>query len=143
MKKEFENYLDSQNTLKLGDKMQRPNFIKDIAEEFPINVKVFSKYGKNDYDKLDNLAEEKGYLPVSPAIDEKVEPQGLIGLGNSNLHCGWIATFDDYDVKAEQQIEHMNRKIKICKTRGENIIIGFCQTGKFSIGYSIYVKDRK
>jgi len=121
--------------------MQRPTFITDKVENFPINVKVFSKYDVEDYDTLDNLAREKGYLPISPAVDEEIEPQGLIGLGNSHLHSGWIATFDDYDVKAQQQIEHLNRKIDLCKTKGEKILIGFCQTGKFSIGYSIYVKE--
>lgn len=119
----------------------RPNFITEKIESFPINVKVFSRYGEEDYDTLDNLAEEQGYLAINDESDEKVEHNLLVGMQNSKLHCGWIATFDDYNVKAMHQIALLNTKIGICKSKGEDIIIGFCQTGKFSIGYTIYVKQ--
>jgi len=121
--------------------MERPNFISDKVESFPINVKVFSKYSEENYDTLDNLAEEQGYFATNPASDEKVDFNGLVGLQNFKLHCGWIATIDDYNVKSMEQVRLLNTKIGICKSKGEQIIIGFCQTGKFSIGYTIYVKQ--
>lgn len=120
-------------------------FISDVVNlnDRPIiNVKVFSKYSTDNYDKLDKLAEEKGYLLVEPAVDEDVPFKDGTGMGNTHLHSGWIATVDDgVKVQALRQIEQLNEKIKRCKQqKGEDIIVGFCQTGKFSIGYSIYVK---
>lgn len=118
--------------------MQRPNFISDKVDtsKGTINVHVFT-----DYDKLDALALKKGYKPTKCALDETVEHSGLIGAQNSNLHCGWIATMGDKNhISIEDQIKHLNRKIESCKSKNEQILIGFCQTGNFSIGYTIYVK---
>jgi len=123
--------------------MQRPNFITDEVKTFPINVNVFSKYSENNYDTLDNLAEQKGYYPIESESDEKIETSGLIGMQNSKLHCGWIATIGDPNrINCMHQIELLNKKIVECKSKGEEILIGFCQTGKFSVGYTIYVKRK-
>jgi hypothetical protein len=56
------------------------------------------------------------------------------------LHSGWIATIGDSTHKPLDQIKLLNKKIEMCKSKGEDVIIGFCITGKFSIGYSIYRK---
>lgn len=120
-------------------------FITDVVnlkDEPAINVKVFSKYSDEDYDTLDQLAKDKGYEPVELAEDTKIETEGAVGLDNRNLHCGWIATVSDgVRVQVEDQVKLLNKKIQLCKQdRKEDIIVGFCQTGKFSIGYTIYVK---
>ena len=117
------------------------SFITDVVKDFPIKVKIFSKYdSKNNYDKLDSLAQKRGYYPIEIALDEKVDISGLIGMQNFSLHSGWVATIDDYNIKAMHQIKALNQKIELCKSKGEQILIGFCQTGKFSIGYTIYTK---
>lgn len=119
------------------------NFLTPKDNFPPIRVKVFSKYDKNDYDKLDTLASKRGYFPIELTTDSTINPVCFSGLQNSHLHNGWIATVDDYDIKANSQIETLKLKIKECLNRKEKIIIGFCQTGHFSIGYSIYVKRQK
>lgn len=123
-----------------------PNFITEIPDSFPIPVKVFSKYSEENYDTLDDLAKNQGYEAVESETDEEFrscsQENRLVGLQNSKLHSGWIATMNDYDVKAEQQIGLLKEKVKCCKAKGEDIIVGFCQTGQFSIGYSIYVKKK-
>lgn len=110
-------------------------FLTDKVK-IPIKAKVF-----RDYDKLDALALKKGYKPIKCALDETVEHRGLIGAQNSCLHSGWIATMGDRNrISIDDQIKHLNSKIESCKSKGEQILIGFCQTGNFSIGYTVYVK---
>ena len=113
------------------------NFLtkQDVPIKTPIQVKVFQ-----DYDKLDIQANKKGYTAIEPDIDQKVYTEGSVGLQQANLHCGWIAIISDSRHKAEDQISLLNKKIGQCIELEEKIIIGFCQTGHFSIGYSIYVK---
>ena len=123
------------------------NFITDIVDlnsQPCINVKVFSKYTEDNYDVLDALAKAKGYLPVEPAVDTKIETEGAVGMCNRTVHSGWIATVDDgFKVQAEAQVKLLNKKIQHCKQQlKQQIIVGFCQTGKFSIGYTVYVKGK-
>lgn len=123
------------------------NFINrpvDLSKKPMISVKVFSKYSEENYDTLDSLAKSKGYFPVEPAVDEKVESRNGTGVQNTDLHSGWIATVDDgFKVQAKAQVELLNEKIQLCQQQnGEDIIVGFCQTGKFSVGYTIYVKQQ-
>lgn len=125
--------------------MERPNFITDVVnlkDEPTINVKVFSKYSDEDYDTLDQLAKDKGYEVIEPTKDTEIETEGAVGMQNSTLHSGWIATISDgVRMQVEDQVKLLNKKIQLCKQdKGEDIIVGFCQTGKFSIGYTIYVK---
>jgi len=123
------------------------SFIKDVVnlnDKPIINVKVYSKYSTEDYDKLDSLAQRRGYHAVEPREDEKVAYKDGTGMDNRSLHSGWIATIDDgVQVQALQQVQQLNEKIQLCKQqKGEDIIVGFCQTGHFSIGYTIYVKGK-
>lgn len=111
------------------------NFIKPNEEFPPINCHVF-----DNYDHLDSLAKKRGYFPVEQRNDDSIETIGLVGLQNSNLHSGWVATMDDYSIKALDQLQTLKAKIAECLKRNENIIIGFCRTGHFSVGYSIYRK---
>jgi len=106
----------------------------------PFRVKIFSKYGGETYDDLDAKAEKLGYDAVEPSTDERIEMIGSCGLQNNTLHSGWIATMSDGKHKQKDQIETLRKKLQICKDRGKEVIVGFCQTGHFSIGYSIYVK---
>jgi hypothetical protein len=114
------------------------NFIEPNEEFPPINAKVFE-----NYDRLDQLAKNRGYFPVEQSTDDKFETIGLVGLQNSSLHSGWVATADDYNIKALDQCQTLKAKITECLRRKEVIIIGFCQTGWFSVGYSIYRKENK
>ncbi len=113
------------------------NFIKDRIEELPIKSKVFQ-----DYDMLDELAEKQGYFAKEMSNDEDIPLEGLnrVGFSNRHLHSGWIATMGDRYTNPQNQIKALNQKIDLCKSKGEDIIIGFCRTGNFSVGYSIYVK---
>ena len=113
------------------------NFLKPNEEFPPIKCRVFENYGK-----LDALAEKRGYKAIECGNDDKIETHGLVGFQNSSLHCGWVATIDDYNVKALEQVELLKAKIKECLNRKEDIIVGFCQTGHFSIGYSIYRRQK-
>jgi hypothetical protein len=113
------------------------NFItsKDIFP--PILAHVFE-----DYNKLDALAEKRGYKAVETSVDDTFQLIGFVGLQNGHLHSGWIALMDDYDVKSDDQIKLLKQKIAECENRGEKVIVGFCRTGHFSVGYSIYRKRK-
>ena len=113
------------------------DFIEEKVESFPIQAKVFQ-----DYDELDNLAKEVGYLSIEVSNDEDIIFEGLnkLGFNNRHLHSGWIAIMGDRYTNPQNQIKALNQKIDLCKGKGEDIIIGFCRTGNFSVGYSIYVK---
>lgn len=103
----------------------------------PINCRVFQ-----DYDKLDAVAEARGYEAVEPTEDEKFEAKAgsNVGRGNGSLHCGWIATISDKDVNALVQVDLLKAKIARCIELGETVIIGFAVTGSCSVGYTIYVR---
>lgn len=103
----------------------------------PITCRVFQ-----DYDKLDAIAEARGYKAVEPEFDEKYEAKVGSGSGNGSLHCGWIATVGDTNISVNAQVDLLKAKIARCVELKENVIIGFCQTGNFSISYSIYVRSR-
>jgi hypothetical protein len=113
------------------------NFLTPNDSFPPILCKVFS-----DYDRLDLLAEKRGYSSVEQSNDVRIETIGLVGLQNTSLHSGWVAIVDDYNIKAQDQVETLKAKISKCLELKEKIIIGFCQTGNFSVGYSIYRKRK-
>ena len=113
------------------------NFIKQTDSFPPIKCRVFT-----NYDHLDALAAKRGYIAVECGNDDKIRTRSAVGLQNSSLHAGWIATMDDSTVKVQNQVELLKDKISECLKQKEAIIIGFCQTGHFSVGYSIYVKKK-
>lgn len=119
-------------------------FVTDVVnlnDKPVINVKVFSRYSEENYDTLDELAKDKGYFPVELTEDTKIETEGAVGMQNTHLHSGWIATVNDgCRLSIDSQVKLLNKKIVQCKAQDEDIIVGFCQTGKFSVGYTIYVK---
>lgn len=77
-----------------------------------------------DYDDLDNLAKSRGYYATK---DPKL--------------CGWIATMSDSCHNSEKMLEEANEKLEAAKSMKKDVIIGFAQTGNFSVGYTIYVKQ--
>jgi len=113
------------------------NFIpgKEFPIEPPIKCKVYQ-----DYDKLDNVAVKAEYKSIEPRDDIHIETTGHVGMQNASLHCGWIATMGDNGHNPIDQIKMLNEKVKTCIENGESVKVGFCQTGNFSIGYSIYRK---
>ena len=114
------------------------NFIaqKDFPIEPPIRAKIFQ-----DYDKLDRDIAKVGYIPTEPHEDTTIDTNGCVGMQNSRLHSGWIATMGDDSHHVKDQIRLLNEKVKMCIENGEKVKVGFCQTGHFSIGYSIYKKS--
>ncbi len=109
---------------------------KDFPIEPPIKVKIFQ-----DYNKLDRDMVKVGYSPTEPREDTTIDTNGYVGIQNSRLHSGWIATMGDSSHHVEDQIRLLNEKVKICIEMKEKVKVGFCQTGHFSIGYTIYVKN--
>ncbi len=114
------------------------NFIpqKDFPIGPPIKIKIFQ-----DYDKLDNSAVKVSYVPTESHEDITIDTNGCVGMQNSRLHSGWIATMGDSSHSPEDQIELLNEKVKRCIESNEKVKVGFCQTGHFSIGYTIYKKN--
>ena len=107
-----------------------------LAVDQRINVKVWQ-----DYDALDTLATKRGYQPIEPHNDEDVVLDGLrVGAQNWSLHSGWIATMGDSYHVVQDMITLLNGKVEKVRNNGNRLIVGFCQTGNFSVGYSIYVK---
>jgi len=113
------------------------NFL-NVTDSFPpINCRVFE-----NYDRLDALAAKRGYNAVECGNDDRIEYRFGTGLQNTTLHSGWIATMSQSDTDAQKMVELLKEKIAECLKRKEAIIIGFCRTGHFSVGYSIYVKKK-
>ena len=108
-----------------------------ISTDEKIGTHVFS-----DYDNLDAIASKAGYTTIEPRADEKINSSGLTGLGNDNLHCGWIATMGDSSTSVEDMIELLNQKVALIGERNPDFVVGFAQTGHFSVGYSIYEKQK-
>jgi hypothetical protein len=107
-----------------------------LAVDQRINVRVWQ-----DYDALDTMAYVKGFKSIEPSEDELFDKNGLmVGMQNGYLHSGWIATMGDSCHVVEDMIIPLNRKVQKIKERGVGLLVGFCQTGHFSVGYSIYVK---
>lgn len=113
-------------------------FIKPNEKFPPIDCHVFE-----DYDRLDALAAKRGYICPEIAQDDRFANGIACGAQNGALHCGWVATMGDSTISVESQLELLREKIKECERRKETVIIGFCRTGNFSVGYSIYRKQNK
>jgi len=114
------------------------NFLTSKDTFPPVHCNVFQ-----DYDRLDALAKKRGYHSIERRNDDKIATRSGTGLQNEHLHSGWIATMGDSGTDPKAMTELLKDKIKEAETRGETIIIGFCQTGWFSVGYTLYVKDKK
>jgi hypothetical protein len=87
----------------------------------PCTLKVHS-----DYDKLDKLAEKRGF------INHK----------NDSRFCGWIATMGDGMYDPKRMIQEANEKLLNAQKSYTYAMIGLCQTGNFSVGYTIYTKSK-
>ena len=110
--------------------------------EFPLSLdKSIDVRVWEDYNALDHLAAKMGYRFIEPHNDEWFDEDGLrVGMQNWSLHSGWIATIGDSGHVAQDMITLLNRKVQRIKERGVGLLVGFCQTGNFSVGYTIYVK---
>ena len=113
-----------------------------IPEHFPVlPLHKIVATAHLDYDKLDRAALSKGYIATDPRSDEKVDTSDLlVGIGNAPLHCGWICTVDDSRHLAQDMVKLLNTKAEIVRNRSIDFIVGFCRTGNFSVGYTLYVK---
>ena len=97
--------------------------MKQISKEalsIPVKVKVWQ-----NYDALDKYAAKLGYIVPN----------------NNTSLCGWIATIGDDFHDPVSMIKDANSKLECAKALHKEAIIGLCQTGNFSVGYTIYVKD--
>ena len=109
-------------------------------KDFPLNpdgkidAHVFS-----DSDVSDAVALKAGFeFDKSYSI---IDTQSLsVGFDNSSLNFGWIATMSDgRNHNIQDMITLLNWKVEeISQTK--NLIVGFYQTGHFSVGYTIYTK---
>jgi len=81
-----------------------------------------------DYDALDAHAKAHGFKTPTPDADPE--------------YTGWIATLGDESHNPKKMIGSLNGKLERCKERGEVVTVGFCQTGNFSVGYTIYKQER-
>jgi hypothetical protein len=111
------------------------NFLTPKDNFPPVECHVFE-----DYDRLDALAKKRGYNSVERGNDDQIDYGIGVGAQNSSLHSGWVATMSDSIVNVDSQVRLLKDKIAECLKRKETVIIGFCRTGNFSVGYSIYVK---
>lgn len=111
------------------------NFLTSKDTFPPVQCHVFE-----NADQTDRLAAKRGYFPVERGNDSRIETIGFVGLQNTTLHSGWVCTMDSETVKAEDMLKTLRAKIIECEKQKEAIIIGFYQTGWFSVGYSLYVK---
>jgi len=88
-------------------------------ENFPLSVPVKTPVNQ-DYDAMDRTAIKRGYSGV--------------------YSSGWIATMGVSSHDPKRMLEEFNRKGEAATREGIPWIAGFCQTGHFSVGYTIYVK---
>lgn len=98
--------------------------MKQISNEpltIPVKVKVW-----RDYNALDKYVEKLGYTVKHNT------PTSL---------CGWIATMGDSCHDPQRMINEANEKLETAQQLHKGAIIGLCQTGNFSVGYTIYVRD--
>jgi heterodisulfide reductase subunit B len=91
----------------------------EVTENTQITQKIFT-----DYDALDALAKESGF--------EVKEDENL---------SGWVATIGDSCHNPIAMLKEAMEKLKSAQARHKDAILGFCQTGNFSIGYTVYVKQ--
>jgi len=94
----------------------------EVDENTRITQKIFT-----DYDELDALAKTHGY------IDK----------GNTSEYCGWIATMGDEFHNPISMLREAMQKLRDTQKKHGDAIMGFCQTGNFSIGYTVYTKTQK
>ena len=99
--------------------------MKQISKT-PLTIPVQIKVWQN-YDALDNYAKKLGY-----SVPENC-PTSL---------TGWIATMGDEIYDPKTMLAEANQKLlNVQQIHKKDAIIGLCQTGNFSVGYTIYVKD--
>jgi len=96
----------------------------------PITVNADTKIKQRvwlDYDLLDSFAKKFGYRTPEP--------------DNNPDYCGWVATLGDKYHNPTEMLREAMQKFNWAKNKHKNAIMGFCQTGHFSVGYTIYVRD--
>lgn len=71
------------------------------------------------------------------ALDAKAEKQGYENHGNDPDFCGWMK-IDDPDY----QMREANRKLTEAQKKFGKAVIALCMTGHFSVGYTIYTKNK-
>jgi len=94
----------------------------EVNEDTEIKQKVWQ-----NYNLLDEFAKKFGY--DTPKPDHNPD------------YCGWVATMGDKYHNPTEMLKEAMDKFSKAKTRHKDAIMGFCQTGRFSVGYTIYVKD--
>jgi len=53
---------------------------------------------------------------------------------------GWVATMGDLYYNPARMLEELNRKVVIIKEHQIPFLVGFYQTGNFSVEWTIYTK---
>lgn len=96
-------------------------YISNKPLTIPVKQKVWQ-----DYDALDNYAVLHGYLCPENT------PTSL---------CGWIATMGDSCHNPETMLKEANEKLVNAQRIHKDAVIGLCQTGNFSVGFTIYIRD--
>lgn len=96
----------------------------EVTEETRITQKVFT-----DYDELDALAEAHGYHSPTPEQNT-----------NESL-SGWVATMGDESHNPISMLREAMQKLRDAQAKHGDAIMGFCQTGAFSIGFTIYIRE--
>jgi len=96
------------------------------SDDFPLSPTATIKaHVFQNYDALDALALKAGYSDH----------------GNDPRYCGWIPMMGDSSHSVEGSIQSLNDDVEAAKETYD-IIVGFCQTGNFSVGWTIYTKLR-
>jgi len=93
-----------------------------VDENTWITQKVFT-----DYDELDALAKTHGYTDK----------------GNISEYCGWIATMGDSCHNPISMLREAIQKLRDAQKKHGDAIMGFCQNGNFSVGFTVYIKEKK
>lgn len=94
----------------------------EVTGDTKITQKVFT-----DYDELDALAKAHGYADK----------------GNSSEYCGWFATMGDEFHNPISMLREAMQKLRYAQKKYGDAIMGFCQTGNFSVSYTIYVRVKR
>jgi hypothetical protein len=98
--------------------------MKNFGEK-PLTIPCTLKVHSN-YDRLDKLAEKLGFN----------------NHGNDSSFCGWITTMGDSIHNPQTMMQEANEKLLNAQKNYTRAMIGLCQTGNFSVGYTIYTKGK-
>jgi hypothetical protein len=110
----------------------------EVNEDTRITQKIFT-----DYDELDALAKAFGYNSPTPEQNTNDSLSGWIATMGDSMHNPIRMLRDAMQKLRNVKYEEIcDKSGKIIKTKSTHIdaVMGFCQTGNFSIGYTIYIK---